>query len=351
MGLGMDRNKFAIIAICIALVMILGQFAGVRAFVERGNNTEVDSFAFRLLTGLIDGEDGKDTQAADGGRDTLSREEILLRQIRQAAIQRRVEPVDAVVDRVWKAIPGYNGQEVDIEQTYEKAKGLPKDTPIPYVYKEITPKVMLDDLGPQPIYRGNPNKPMVALMINVAWGNEFLVPMLDTLDEMGTKATFFLDGSWLNKNEQLALEIKKRGHQIENHAYSHPNMSQLESTRARLEITKTKKLLQERLGIENRWFAPPSGDFNQQTVKLATEEGLKTVLWTVDTVDWKKPPASAIVSKIDSKIAPGSLVLMHPTASSRDALKDMIKVIRGKGLTLGTVEQTLSSDRVELPQS
>lgn len=348
MGLCMDRNKFAIIAICIALVMILGQFAGVRAFVERGNHAEVDSFAFRLLTGLIDG-DGRETQQAGHGSDTLAKEDALLRQIRQAAIQRRVEPIDAVVDRVWKAIPGYNGQEVDIEETYAQAKRLPKDMPIHYVYKEIKPKVMLEDLGPQPIYRGNPNKPMVALMINVAWGNEFLVPMLDTLDEMEVKATFFLDGSWLNKNDELALEIKKRGHQIENHAYSHPNMSQLESTRARLEIVKTKKLLQERLGIVNRWFAPPSGDFNQQTVKLAAEEGLKTVLWTVDTVDWKKPPASAIITRIDSKIAPGSLVLMHPTASSRDALKEMIKVIRSKGLTLGTVEQTLSADRVKQP--
>ncbi|MNZ97254.1 Peptidoglycan-N-acetylglucosamine deacetylase [compost metagenome] len=209
----------------------------------------------------------------------------------------------------------------------------------------------LDDLGAHPIYRGNPNKPMVAFMINVAWGNEYIVPMLNTLDKNKVKATFFLDGSWLKKNSEMALEIQKRGHQIENHAYSHPNMSQLEATRARLEISKTKDLLKEKLGVQNRWFAPPSGDFNDRTVALAAEQGLKTVLWTLDTVDWMKPSAVSIVSKISKKVEPGSLILMHPTASSRDALQGMIDAIRNKGLVLDTVDETLSSNRVNMPQS
>ncbi|MNZ76285.1 Peptidoglycan-N-acetylglucosamine deacetylase [compost metagenome] len=236
-----------------------------------------------------------------------------------------------------------------MESTYQKARLKPEGSAIEYVYREIKPKVNLDDLGPHPIYRGNPNKPMVAFMINVAWGNEYIVPMLDILDETKVKATFFLDGSWLKKNAEMALEIQKRGHQIENHAYSHPNMSQLESTRARLEISKTKDLLKEKLGVENRWFAPPSGDFNDKTVILAAEQGLKTVLWTLDTVDWMKPPAASIVSKIAKKVEPGSLILMHPTASSRDALKGMITAIRNKGLILGTVDETLSPNRVNTP--
>ncbi|MDU0329504.1 polysaccharide deacetylase family protein [Paenibacillus sp. 3LSP] len=342
----MGRNKFAVIAICIALMMILGQFAGIRAFVAKSSGE--DSYAFRLihdLTGDLGAQDQPDPTSGGTAKDT----DPLLDKIREEAEKQRIEPIDAVVDRVWKAIPGYNGREVDIERTYEKAKLLPEGANIEYVYRELRPKVNLEDLGPQPIYRGNPNKPMAALMINVAWGNEYLVPMLDTLDQQKVKATFFLDGSWLKKNGELAAEIKRRGHQIENHAYSHPNMSQLEQTRARLEISKTKELLKEKLGVENRWFAPPSGDYNMQTVKLAAEQGLKTVLWTVDTVDWKNPPATSIVSKISNNVGPGTLILMHPTAASRNALEGMIQAIRSKGLVLGTVEQTLSPDRVEVP--
>ena len=265
--------------------------------------------------------------------------------IETAAAKLNAPPVDAVVDRVWKAIPGYNGLEIDVESTYRNALLAPKE-PIKLVYRQIEPKVSLNELGAEPIYRGNPAKPMVSLMINVAWGNQYIVPMLDILDEENVKATFFLDGSWLSKNPELATEMLKRGHEMENHAYTHPNMSTLSRARATVEIEKTQKLLKESLGVTNKWFAPPSGDFDQETVEIASSLGLKTVLWTVDTVDWRNPSPKSIVAKITSKAEPGTLVLMHPTASSSKALKAMIRGIKAKGLLLGTVSQTLSAERL-----
>ncbi|MEK4351712.1 polysaccharide deacetylase family protein [Paenibacillus sp. FSL R5-0475] len=265
--------------------------------------------------------------------------------IETAAAKLNAPPVDAVVDRVWKAIPGYNGLEIDVESTYRNALLAPKE-PIKLVYRQIEPKVSLNELGAEPIYRGNPAKPMVSLMINVAWGNQYIVPMLDILDEENVKVTFFLDGSWLSKNPELATEMLKRGHELENHAYTHPNMSTLSRARATVEIEKTQKLLKESLGVTNKWFAPPSGDFDQETVEIASSLGLKTVLWTVDTVDWRNPSPESIVAKITSKAEPGTLVLMHPTASSSKALKAMIRGIKAKGLQLGTVSQTLSAERL-----
>ncbi|OZQ66507.1 hypothetical protein CA600_11415 [Paenibacillus sp. VTT E-133280] len=269
----------------------------------------------------------------------------LLLRIETAAAKLNAPPVDAVVDRVWKAIPGYNGLEIDVESTYRNALLAPKE-PIKLVYRQIEPKVSLNELGAEPIYRGNPAKPMVSLMINVAWGNQYIVPMLDILDEENVKVTFFLDGSWLSKNPELAAEMLKRGHEMENHAYTHPNMSTLSRARATVEIEKTQKLLKESLGVTNKWFAPPSGDFDQETVEIASSLGLKTVLWTVDTVDWRNPSPESIVAKITSKAESGTLVLMHPTASSSKALKAMIRGIKEKGLQLGTVSQTLSAERL-----
>ncbi|MEK4195148.1 polysaccharide deacetylase family protein [Paenibacillus sp. FSL L8-0323] len=265
--------------------------------------------------------------------------------IETAAAKLNAPPVNAVVDRVWKAIPGYNGLEIDVESTYRNALLAPKE-PIKFVYRQIEPQISLNQLGAEPVYRGNPAKPMVSLMINVAWGNEYIVPMLDVLDEENVKVTFFLDGSWLSKNPELAKEMLKRGHEMENHAYTHPNMSTLSRARATVEIEKTQKLLKESLGVTNKWFAPPSGDFDQETVEIASSLGLKTVLWTVDTVDWRNPSPESVVAKITSKAEPGTLVLMHPTASSSKALRAMIRGIKAKGLQLGTVSQTLSAERL-----
>ncbi|WP_090574213.1 polysaccharide deacetylase family protein [Paenibacillus sp. OV219] len=271
--------------------------------------------------------------------------------IETEAQKKRVAAVDASLDRVWKAVPGYNGLEVDVEKTYLLMKNAPENVPIRYVYKEVEPKVSLDSLGRYPIYKGNPNKPMVALMINVAWGNEYIPTMLATLKKENVKATFFLDGSWLKKNADVAKLIQADGHEISNHAYTHPNMSQLDRRSAYNQIAKTEALLKSSLQVTNKWFAPPSGDFNQMTVDVAAEQGLKTVLWTLDTVDWRHPPAYSIIRKVRIRVEPGSLILMHPTDSTSSALEGIITAIKQKGLRLGTVSETLSSKRVALVEA
>ena len=81
-------------------------------------------------------------------------------------------------------------------------------------------------MPPEPIYRGNPEKPMIALLINVAWGNEYIPEILKILNQHQTKATFFFDGSWVKKNPDLANNILKEGHENGNHAYIHPYLNQ-----------------------------------------------------------------------------------------------------------------------------
>lgn len=275
----------------------------------------------------------------------LSKEDQqLLDTIEKRAKKLYIKPVDAKIDSVWKAIPGYNGRIVDIEQTFYFAKKLKGN--IPYVYNEIEPEVKLEQLGPQPIFKGNPNKSMASIMINVAWGNEYLPIILQTLAQENIRATFFLDGTWLKNNIDLAKEIQLQGHELANHAYSHKNMSQLSWNAAKEEIMKTQFLLKEHLDIDNVLFAPPSGDYDEDTVRLAYDLQLKTILWTIDTVDWKAPQPSWIVKKVSTRVEPGSMILMHPTNSSSTALPMMIKEIKSRGLVLGTVSELISSSRI-----
>jgi probable sporulation protein (polysaccharide deacetylase family) len=217
--------------------------------------------------------------------------------------------------------------------------------------KEVPPAIGLDQLGSHPIYKGNPNKPMVSLMINVAWGDEFLPKMLAVLEKEKVHATFFFDGSWLKQNISIAQQIKEKGHELSNHAYSHKNMSELSRAQALTEITKTQQLLEKEMNVQNRLFAPPSGDFNQSTVNIAREQKLTTILWTLDTVDWQKPAPSSIVRKVTEQVGPGTLILMHPTHSSSEALESIIRVIKSKALALGTVSELISPNRAPQVES
>ncbi|WP_026689853.1 polysaccharide deacetylase family protein [Alteribacter aurantiacus] len=257
-----------------------------------------------------------------------------------------VAPIDARVDKVWKGIPGLNGLSVNEAASYDKMRKEGVFQKNKLVYDQTSPEVTLDDLPPSPIFRGNSEKPMVALMINVAWGNEFLPGMLKTLKEHDVKSTFFLDGSWVKNNPKLAKMIVEEGHEIGNHAYSHPDMKQLSNDRIREELVKTNDIISATLGLNPHWFAPPSGSFRQDVVDIASELSMHTVMWTVDTIDWQNPAPDQMARKIIDKSEPGSLVLMHPTSSAVQGLEDMIEGLKEKGLQLGTVSKTLSEERI-----
>lgn len=257
-----------------------------------------------------------------------------------------VPPKDATIDRVWKAIPGYNGQKVDIEASYKnmKNKGVFNEKKI--VFTQTKPKVHLQDLPASPIYKGHPDKPMVTFIINVAWGNEYLSDMLATLKRHNVSVSFFLEGNWVKKNPDLAKMIVSSGHEVGNHSYSHPDMKQLTAGRAREQMVKTNEIIEAATGEKCIWFAPPSGSFRDETIKVADELNMMTVMWTVDTVDWKKPSPDVLINRVMSKIDNGSMVLMHPTESTAKSLDRLITQIKQKDLNIGTVSELMSEERV-----
>jgi probable sporulation protein (polysaccharide deacetylase family) len=272
----------------------------------------------------------------------------IVEKIKKEAPKHQIAPIDARLDPVWKAIPGLNGRKVDLEATIESTLKQKDKHRIHWVYQEIPPKIQLEDLGQAPVYRGNEKKPAAALMVNVAWGTEYIPEMLKIFKQEKVKATFFLDGSWLKKNPEMARQLVKEGHEVGNHAYSHPLMSRIGTGQIEAEIGKTESLIQETLQVKSRWFAPPAGDFDNRVLKIAEQFQMKTILWTLDTVDWKKSVSpEMMVNKVEKGIAPGTLLLTHPTDRTVKALPGMIRAGKNKGLEWMTVSEMLSSKRVD----
>jgi peptidoglycan-N-acetylglucosamine deacetylase len=270
----------------------------------------------------------------------------LYQKISKEASKYEIKPQDATIDRVWKKIPGYNGLKVDISASYKKMKKAGKFDEKKLVFKQIQPSVHLKDLPPSPIYKGNPDKPMVSFIINVAWGNEYLSEMLKTLKRHHISASFFLEGNWVKKNPDLAKMIVDAGQEVGNHSYTHPDMKRLSADRARSEMIKTNEVIEATTGKKSVWFAPPSGSYRDETVKVADDLKMETVMWTVDTVDWQKPTPDVLINRVISKVGNGSLILMHPTESTAKALDRLITLIEKKNLTIGTVSELMDEKRI-----
>lgn len=271
----------------------------------------------------------------------------LYQEIEEKAKEYEKPAQNAVIHQVWKKMPGLNGIVVDVEKSYKKMKKKGKFVEKELVYKQIKPEVSLEDLPAAPIFRGHPDKQVVSLNINVSWGEEYIPDILNILKKNNVKATFFIEGKWANKNVDLVKMIKDEGHEIGNHAYNHPDMAKISSEEIQKQIKQTNDILQAITGEKPEWFAPPSGSWTDEVVKHADELGMETILWTVDTIDWKKPAPEVMVNRVMNKLEGGSFVLMHPTTSVQSGLNNLILKIKQKGYTIDTVSKMLDEERLQ----
>lgn len=251
-------------------------------------------------------------------------------------------PVAAKLDPVWKLIPELNGVRLDITATL---RGTHTQDDVRLVFTQIPPQVRMSDLVAAPIYRGNPGKRQMALMFNVAWGTEYVPQILKILESQGVRATFFLDGSWTKAHPGVAQMIVRAGMEVGSHAYNHPMMSRLGRLAAISQMERTNAVIKQATGVSPTLFAPPAGDFNNMTVQIAAGLHMKTILWTLDTVDWRRPPAQTILHRIVPRREAGAMVLMHPTAPTVSALGPMIRALKKDGYALVTVSHLIDSAR------
>src|SRR5690625_51293 len=254
-------------------------------------------------------------------------------------------PENAYIDRVWKKTPGRNGLKVNIDKSYEKMKkGKVFDESL-LVLEQIVPQISLTDLEPSPIFRGHPDKKAVAFLINVSWGEEYIPEILNILNEQKVKATFFIEGKWAKENTNLVKMIDEQGHTIGNHAYNHPDMARLSNEENANQITQTNNIIEAIIGKTPKWFAPPSGSYTNGVVETAHHLKMETIMWTVDTIDWRNPSVSVMINRVITNIHPGAMVLMHPTSPVANGLEQMITELKALGYQLNTVDTLLSSDR------
>jgi len=76
-------------------------------------------------------------------------------------------------------------------------------------------------------------------------------------------------------------------------------------------------------------------------LEAAEELGYRTVLWSIDTIDWQRPAPEVISERVLNKMANGAIVLMHPTAPTVNALPGIIKSLKEQGYQLTTVGELL----------
>lgn len=193
----------------------------------------------------------------------------------------------------------------------------------------------------KPLYRGEGKEKVVSLMINVYWGTEYIEDMLAVFDKYGYKTTFFIGGSWAEKNYELVNKIVEKGHELGNHGYLHKDHSKLSYNVNYDEINMTNKLLKNFTGKDVKLFAPPSGAFCNDTLKAAKNLGMTTIMWSKDTIDWRDKDKNVTFTRATKNLTCGDLILAHPTKHTLEALDGILGYYKANGFRCVTVSENV----------
>ncbi|WP_369182100.1 polysaccharide deacetylase family protein [Streptomyces sp. Y1] len=169
--------------------------------------------------------------------------------------------------------------------------------------------------------------------------------ILDALDELDARATFFLLGAMLDRAPGLGRELVRRGHEVAVHGWHHRQQWYPAPARDLRELRRTRDAVTELCGARPLWYRPPYGVLTAGPALAAHRLGLRSVLWTAWGRDWTAEATGATVyATARPGLTGGATLLLHDSdctsapGSWRAALAALPAIAahcRSRGLALG----------------
>ena len=175
--------------------------------------------------------------------------------------------------------------------------------------------------------------------------------VLDILNKYGAKGTFFVLGSNAASHPSILKRMVNEGHEVANHTWNHAYLSKVSRETAASQLTRTNNVIRNACGVTPTIMRPPGGYINNDVAQWANKEyGFKTIMWDVDTNDWRKPGVQAVVSRAVNGAKPGSIILVHDIhASTVAAIEDIVKGLQNRGYQLVTVSELIRRGNAGAP--
>jgi cellulose synthase/poly-beta-1,6-N-acetylglucosamine synthase-like glycosyltransferase/peptidoglycan/xylan/chitin deacetylase (PgdA/CDA1 family)/spore germination protein YaaH len=257
-------------------------------------------------------------------------------------------------------------------QTGHRAVTLDDDDSVPLEYRAVTAESMtsypLSYTVNQTGY--DPKLKQVALSFDDGPDPTWTPKILDILKKYQVSGTFFMIGAEAQNNVGVMERVYREGHEIGNHTWFHPDISEISRRDLDLELNLTERLFASKLGVQPLYFRPPYSidqepDTNDQAAPAEMIENLGYVIVgdKIDTDDWDENPRKTpkeITDSVFQQISDmqtrswmrGSIILLHDGGEDRSAtvaaLPVLIQALRDRGYTIVPVSQLMGKTREEV---
>ncbi|HEY0747939.1 MAG TPA: polysaccharide deacetylase family protein [Steroidobacteraceae bacterium] len=175
--------------------------------------------------------------------------------------------------------------------------------------------------------------------------------VLAQLDEYRASATFFCVGERVLLYPDLAQEIVRRGHTIENHSQRHRhNFSLLGPSAMSAEISRAQESIHRVTATLPRFFRAPAGLRNPFLDPILVRLKLRLASWTRRGYDTMNSDPDAVFKRLANPLQPGDILLLHDGHAARsrsgkpvilEVLPRLLQALNSKDLRPVTLRSAL----------
>ncbi|MDQ0229361.1 polysaccharide deacetylase family protein [Metabacillus malikii] len=192
----------------------------------------------------------------------------------------------------------------------------------------------------------NTDKKIVAFTFDDGPNPLYTKQILDIFHEYSSRATFFMIGEQMKKHPDTVKEVVNGGHEIGNHTFTHPMLTQLNDEECFEEIAATEGIIEQITGNKPNTFRPPYLDYNEHTHAIVQQFGYETIgALNMDAMDWEQPGVEHIVQKTRNHIQSGSIIIFHDGFGDRSqtvkAVRILVHELLNEGYQLVTISELL----------
>lgn len=206
------------------------------------------------------------------------------------------------------------------------------------VYFGNTPRLI-------PIYSVETDEKKISISFDCAWGVDYTDEILKALRVGEVKATWFMVEFWAEKYPEYVKKIDAAGHEIGTHSATHSYMSKQNSEEIKLELASSSEAITAVTGKEVKLFRPPYGDYDNELIKTASEQGYYSIQWDTDSLDWKDLSATDIAMRVINSVKNGSIILMHNNGlHTAEAVPIILETLKNRGYTFVPIGELIYKD-------
>jgi peptidoglycan/xylan/chitin deacetylase (PgdA/CDA1 family) len=191
-----------------------------------------------------------------------------------------------------------------------------------------------------PLYRGAPNENAIALTFDDGPKPGVTELLVNVLKQENIPATFFVIGRHAAAHPELVKLIADAGFEIENHTYTHANLTLLMRASVERELLKTIAAVQAVTGKRMKYFRPPGGNLSAEVTQTAARWGLTPCMWTVTADSLEYGNGNQLVEFVLKHAQPGGIIILHNgRMTTIEALPRIVAGLRQRGFSFATVDQ------------